>query len=712
VTAAASPQPWIDPAAERAAAERASGGDQAGAETGSRGRRHRQSRSGPGRGAPPRSASRPDRVRHRERSSRRVFAPRRWSLRTRLLALLLVLLTAVSTAIVGVTALELRSYLIHQVDARLVVVDKRWVKPPPTDANARAGGGFAPSGTGSNTDGSSSSASGTPGSSGSTPGNGTGLGSTAGPAGSPTGVLPWQGTPADFVGLQGQSTGTVAAHIVGGKVETAVIPAPGEVTQQLPASEAAKLAAIPVDETPRTVTLGSFGEYRVIARLVPDGTAVVSGLSLSEVNATVDQLVIIAGCVAGCGVLLLGVVGAVTVRRTLRPLRRVAATAAQVAELPLDRGAVTLRVRVPDVDTDPRTEVGQVGAALNHMLGHVGAALAARHASETRVRQFVADASHELRTPLAAISGYAQLTRRIGAQNGYDDPRHPLVPPDVAYALSRVESETKRMTTLVEDLLLLARLDSGRPLEHGEVDLSLLVVDVVSDAHIAAPGHRFSLSLPADPVTVRGDQARLHQVLANLLANARTHTPAGTSVTVALELPPGTGTEESWTGEVQLSVIDDGPGIPADLLPNVFERFARGDSSRSRAAGSTGLGLAIVAAVVEAHGGRINVTSSPGRTAFTVTLPRTVPAAAPAVAGVAGDLCAADAHHPPGFQHSSDDQYALDEFDPSDDLEAGIALGAQDGLYLADDLDAVDELDTVVDLASAGTRKPGEIRIR
>nr|WP_157735138.1 HAMP domain-containing sensor histidine kinase [Pseudofrankia inefficax] len=626
-------------------------------------------------------------MRHRERSSRRVFAPRRWSLRTRLLALLLVLLTAVSTAIVGVTALELRSYLIHQVDARLGAVDKRWVKPPPSDANARAGGAFAP-------------------------GNGTGLGSTGGPDGGPSGVQPWQGTPTDFVNLQGQSTGTVAAHIVGGKVETAVIPAPGEVAKQLPASEAAKLAAIPVDDTPRTVTLGSFGEYRVTARLVPDGTAVVSGLSLSEVNATVDQLIIIAGCVAGCGVLLLGVVGAVTVRRTLRPLRRVAATAAQVAELPLDRGAVTLRVRVPDVDTDPRTEVGQVGAALNHMLGHVGAALAARHASETRVRQFVADASHELRTPLAAISGYAQLTRRIGAQNGFDDPLRPLVPPDVAYALSRVESETKRMTTLVEDLLLLARLDSGRPLEHGDVDLSLLVVDVVSDAHIAAPGHRFSLSLPADPVTVRGDQARLHQVLANLLANARTHTPAGTSVTVALELPPGSGTGDSLTGEVRLSVIDDGPGIPADLLPNVFERFARGDSSRSRAAGSTGLGLAIVAAVVEAHGGRISVTSSPGRTAFTVTLPRTVPAAAPAVAGVAGDLCAADAHQPRGLRHSLDDQYAPDEFGPSDGLVVEDGLGVEDGLYLVDDLDAVDDLDTVVDLATAGIGKPGEIRIR
>ena len=175
-------------------------------------------------------------------------------------------------------------------------------------------------------------------------------------------------------------------------------------------------------------------------------------------------------------------------------------------------------MRVPDADTDPRTEVGQVGAALNRMLGHVADALAARQASETRVRQFVADASHELRTPLAAIRGYAELARR-----GRD-----AVPPDVAHALRRVESESARMTTLVDDLLLLARLDSGRPLAAEPVDLTALVVDAVSDAHVAGPDHRWQLDLPDERVTVPGDAARLHQVLANLLANARVHTPPGT----------------------------------------------------------------------------------------------------------------------------------------------------------------------------------------
>jgi two-component system OmpR family sensor kinase len=268
----------------------------------------------------------------------------------------------------------------------------------------------------------------------------------------------------------------------------------------------------------------------------------------------------------------------------------------------LDRGEVALSVRVPESDTDPRTEVGQVGSALNRMLGHIGNALEARHASETRMRRFIADASHELRTPLAAIRGYAELTRRSRDE----------VPSDVRHAMSRVESESARMTTLVEDLLLLARLDAGRPVEAEPVDLSRMVVDAVSDSRIAGPDHKWRLDLPAEPVQVTGDAARLHQVLANLLANARTHTPPGTTVT--------TGVRSTWDSAI-LTVTDDGPGIPPDLLPEVFERFARGDSSRSRAAGSTGLGLAIVAAVVSAHHGTVEVSSAPGNTRFTVTLP-------------------------------------------------------------------------------------------
>jgi two-component system OmpR family sensor kinase len=224
------------------------------------------------------------------------------------------------------------------------------------------------------------------------------------------------------------------------------------------------------------------------------------------------------------------------------------------------------------------------------------------------VRRFLADASHELRTPLAAIRGYAELAQR----------RRHEVPDDVANAMSRVAAESDRMTPLVEDMLLLARLDSGRPLERAPVDLSALTIDAVNDAHIAGPEHRWDLDLPAEPVVVPGDAARLYQVLGNLLANARTHTGPGTLVTIspAAELPTETaGPVAVWR------VADNGPGIPTPLQPEIFERFARGDTSRSRRAGSAGLGLAIVSAVVKAYAGKITVYSIPGRTEFIVKLP-------------------------------------------------------------------------------------------
>lgn len=360
----------------------------------------------------------------------------------------------------------------------------------------------------------------------------------------------------------------------------------------------------PQTDVPYTRTVGTLGEYRLLAhRDQSDGTIHVAGLSTSTVDSTLAGFGLIMGGVAAVALIAAALGGAVVLRRTLRPLRRVADTASRVAEMELDRGDVALSVRVPEQDTDPETEVGQVGAALNRMLGHVAAALAARQASEMRARQFLADVSHELRTPLAAIRGYAELTRRSDED----------VPPRVAHAMRRVESESARMTTLVNDLLLLARLDSGRPLERDDVDLSRLVVDAVSDAHIAGPRHAWRLDLPPDPVVVTGDAQRLHQVVANLLSNARTHTPSGTTVTTGLR---------NAEGRVTLTVTDDGPGIPDALLPEVFERFARGDTSRSRNAGSTGLGLAIVAAVVAAHGGDVGVTSAPGNTTFTVSLPR------------------------------------------------------------------------------------------
>ncbi|MGW6448341.1 sensor histidine kinase [Lentzea sp. NPDC055074] len=360
----------------------------------------------------------------------------------------------------------------------------------------------------------------------------------------------------------------------------------------LTAAEIEVLAAAP--STPHTVDLGEAGEFRVVA-----DQRGIRGMSLQPVTDIVWRMVWILAALIAAGAAVVALAGRVIVRRALVPLDRVAETATRVSELPLHEGEVALAERVPEEDTDPATEVGKVGLALNRMLGHVDQALKARHDSETRVRQFVADASHELRTPLAAIRGYAELTRRTSAD----------LPPEVTHAMGRVESEAVRMTSLVEDLLLLARLDAGRPLESKDVDLSRLVLDVVGDARIAGPEHSWRLALPEDPVTVPGDVQRLHQVLGNLLSNARAHTPPGTTVTTGLSV---------HNGRVDLSVTDDGPGVPEGL--EVFERFARGDSSRSRAAGSTGLGLSIVAAVVGAHDGQVSVASRPGHTTFTVSL--------------------------------------------------------------------------------------------
>jgi len=354
-------------------------------------------------------------------------------------------------------------------------------------------------------------------------------------------------------------------------------------------------------------------------------TVLVTGLPLTTVNDTLARVEDTEHVLFAVALGLAVILGAGLVQFSLRPLRRVAATATKVTQLPLDSGAVTLPAGVPD--TDPRTEVGQVGAAFNRMLLHVERALGRRTASEARLRRFAADASHELRTPLSAIRGYAELALRH---------RGP-VPEDVTHALTRVQSESARMSVLVDDLLLLARLDAGRPLEREPVDLSRLAIDVTSDARVARRDHRWRLDLPSEPILVRGDEHRLHQVLANLMSNAGKHTPGGSTVTVALRVEESEGHSPADSDgmvergvrpaapRAELSITDDGPGIPPELLPDLFQRFTRADTSRARdlsAAGkSTGLGLAIVDAVVAAHGGSITVTSRPGRTRFTIYLP-------------------------------------------------------------------------------------------
>ncbi|WP_461067199.1 sensor histidine kinase [Streptomyces pseudoechinosporeus] len=418
-----------------------------------------------------------------------------------------------------------------------------------------------------------------------------------------------------FVERGPQPIGTVAAKVTDGTITEAKVgkEIQGEAgttdvdADSLTEAQQKALADVPRDGKQHTVDLPGLGEYRVQYKDGANGAHYV-GLSTKDVSETLNTLIIVELSVTAAGLVAASLAGATIVSVALRPLRRVAATATRVSELPLHSGEVTLNERVPESETDPHTEVGQVGAALNRMLDHVHGALHARQESETRVRQFVADASHELRTPLASIRGYAELTRRGREETG----------PDTRHALGRIESEAGRMTGLVEDLLLLARLDAGRPLSYEHTDLSPLVVDAVSDARAAGREHNWRLELPDEPAVVQADAARIQQVMVNLFANARTHTPPGTTVTARVHR------RGSW---VCLDVQDDGPGIPPDLLPRVFERFARGDSSRSRASGSTGLGLAIVQAVVAAHDGAVTVDSVPGRTVFTVHLPALAPEA-------------------------------------------------------------------------------------
>jgi two-component system OmpR family sensor kinase len=412
---------------------------------------------------------------------------------------------------------------------------------------------------------------------------------------------PRPGGPGGAAPLAGLPPGTIAGYNLDDTVVAVVLGDDLSATA-LTDDQNALLATLTTADTPTTIDLGGdLGEYRFVVTEAGNDSVLI-GMSLAEVHSTVNQVLIVIALVTLAGLIAAFAAGTAIVRVALRPLERVVATASRVAELPLERGEVALAVRVPDEDSDPRTEVGQVGAAINRMLGHISSALTAREASEKKVRTFVADASHELRTPLASIRGYSELTRRGGHE----------LPADVVHALARVESESIRMTSLVEDLLLLARLDDGRSLESLPVDLGQLLADAVSDAYAAGPGHEWALELPEQPVLVAGDGARLHQVAANLLANARVHTPAGTVVVASVVV---------GDAFADLTITDNGPGIDERVRDTVFERFARGDSSRSRVAGSTGLGLAIVAAIVEAHGGAVAVASEPGSTAFTVSLP-------------------------------------------------------------------------------------------
>ena len=311
----------------------------------------------------------------------------------------------------------------------------------------------------------------------------------------------------------------------------------------------------------------------------------------------------------GTALVVMGLAGTGLIRLSLRPLGRVTATAAEVGALPLESGEVVLPHRVEEAD--PRTEVGRLGRSFNQMLGHVEASLATRQASEDKLRRFVADASHELRTPLAGIRGYTELALRTGGDLSPERP-HRAWP-------------GRRGVGADEP-------DGGRPPAAGQARRGPPARPRAGRPHPSRhrghqrraggrPGYQWVLDLPAEPVILTGDQHRLHQVLANLLSNARTHTPPGTTITVRVARAPADGNGDGDGEGVELTVTDDGPGIPAELQEHIWDRFARADTARSRKAGSTGLGLAIVRAVVTAHQGRLSVDSQPGKTTFRIWLP-------------------------------------------------------------------------------------------
>ncbi|TQK20039.1 two-component system OmpR family sensor kinase [Microbacterium sp. SLBN-154] len=357
---------------------------------------------------------------------------------------------------------------------------------------------------------------------------------------------------------------------------------------------------------PAVTALDGVGTYR-LANVPASPAIVVVGISRTAVSTTIGEMLLTIALLTLGGLLLLAVATAWTVRAGLAPLRSVAETARRVAALPLDQGEVSIRDRVPDAEADPRTEIGQVGQALNTLLDHVSTSLTARQRNEERMRSFVADASHELRTPLASIRGYSELSLRALGR-GHDDGAV-----DTAEAsLERIQSQSLRMTSLVEDLLLLARLDEGQELVYGAVDLSQLAVEALGDAQAAGPEHHWVADMGEEPVVVAGDARRLHQVMANLLGNARIHTPAGTTVRVSIERDDA---------DAVVRVHDDGPGIDPAIADELFERFSRADRSRARNTGGTGLGLSIARAIVVAHGGTLAVTSSPGDTTFEMRLP-------------------------------------------------------------------------------------------
>lgn len=417
----------------------------------------------------------------------------------------------------------------------------------------------------------------------------------------------------DPLNARATSAGQLSAVLSNGVVHYAGILSSSGTRQQLTTADADILAGLSTKGDLSSRTL-SIGKYRLQAEAVPSGDILITGLPLAATDQTLSTLVLSIVLVSLAGLLALGWAGTAIIRRNMRPLGQLSDTATKVSTLRLDAGEVALSTRVPDAAAHPGTEVGNVGNAFNAMLDNVSHALEARQRSETKLRRFVADASHELRTPLTAIRGYAELLSMT----------EPLST-DGQTALGRVQDQSVRMSRLVEDLLTLARLDEAQQSANGTgsagttmgapttVNMSPLVMEAVRDVQVATPDHRWSFSVPDEPVEVTGEDTALRQVLLNLLGNAAKHTPAGTAVHAALSLAPD--------GSCLLEVSDDGPGIDPAFQDIIFDRFSRADQARTGTTGSTGLGLSIVQGILQAHHGTVKVSSTRGKTTFSVQLP-------------------------------------------------------------------------------------------
>ncbi|GGL06694.1 two-component system OmpR family sensor kinase [Curtobacterium luteum] len=510
-----------------------------------------------------------------EAGAGRVGSGRAPSLRWRIVGAVALLLVVTNVVVGAVTVVAFREYLVGRLDAELATAAGRVVGDggaPPSGSSGSGSSGSGSSGSGSSSDGPD-------------PDN-------------------------RFIGVPGQAAGTVVAVFRSGSTALAGYTDSEGRQHGLTTAQRRTLAAIDHDGSPVTVRLGSLGSYR--AQAVGNGDDVyVTALPLGSLDATIVRLAVVFGGVTLLGLAVATWALALTVRRALRPLERVAGVASDVAALDLERGDTDITARVATSDLTANREVGQVGTALNRLLGHVGRALTVRREAEAGMRTFVADASHELRTPIATVRAYAELSASS----------HDLRA--VHANVDRIATEAVRMGDLVEELLLLARLDArtlagSAPLVVEALDLTSIVVEATMDARTTAPGHRWTLEVDAEPVTVDGDAGQLRRLVRNLLANAASHTPDGTAVVVSLQRVRGEGQQT-----VRLVVANDGPPIDPALLPTLFDRFTRGEASRSREHGTSGLGLAIVQAVAQAHGGSVRVVSGPGRTAFTVDLTHT-----------------------------------------------------------------------------------------